>query len=63
MPVCKLDAAFVQHATCPPNKKKIEYRDTTIIGFSLEVRASGGKTTTYGTSIRAAASGSSKSAA
>jgi integrase len=44
MPVRKLDAAFVQQATCPPGVKKIEYRDTTIIGFSLEVRASGGKT-------------------
>jgi integrase len=44
MPVHKLDAAFVQRATCPAGRKKIEYRDTTIIGFSLEVRASGGAT-------------------
>ena len=44
MPVRKLDAAFVQQATCPPNMKKIEYRDTQIIGFSLEVRANGGAT-------------------
>jgi integrase len=44
MPVRQLTAAFVQQATCPAGAKKIEYRDTTIIGFSLEVRASGGKT-------------------
>jgi hypothetical protein len=44
MPVHKLDAAFVQRATCPAGRKKIEYRDTTIIGFCLEVRASGGAT-------------------
>lgn len=44
MPVRQLTAAFVQQATCPPHVKKIEYRDTQIIGFSLEVRASGGKT-------------------
>lgn len=44
MPVRKLDAAFVQLATCPEGKKKIEYRDTQIVGFSLEVRASGGRT-------------------
>jgi integrase len=44
MPVRKLDAAFVQQAPCPPGKKKVEYRDTQIVGFSLEVRASGGRT-------------------
>lgn len=44
MPITKLDAGFVQRATCPEGRRKIEYRDTTIIGFSLEVRASGGKT-------------------
>lgn len=44
MPVQKLDAGFVQRATCPEGKKKIEYRDTTCIGLTLECRASGGKT-------------------
>jgi integrase len=44
MPVRKLEAAFAQVATCPEGKRKIEYRDTQIIGFSLEVRASGGRT-------------------
>src|SRR5688572_5208376 len=44
MPVQKLDAAFVQLAYSPEGRKKIEYRDTIITGFSLEVRASGGKT-------------------
>jgi integrase len=44
MPVRKLDAAFVQLATCPEGKRKIEYRDTQIVGFSLEVRSSGGRT-------------------
>jgi integrase len=44
MPVRKLESAFVQQATCPSGRKKVEYRDTTIIGFSLEVRASGGAT-------------------
>ena len=44
MPVCKLDAAFVQRAHCPAGRKKIEYRCTQVVGFSLEVRASNGKT-------------------
>ena len=44
MPVQKLDAAFVQRATCPAGLKKIEFRHTEVVGFSLEVRASGGKT-------------------
>lgn len=44
MPVRKLDAAFVQQATCPAGLKKIEFRHTEVVGFSLEVRASGGKT-------------------
>ncbi len=44
MPVIQLSAGTIQRATCPPGRKKIEYRDTTIIGFSLECRARGGKT-------------------
>lgn len=44
MPMQKLDAAFARTATCPVGKKKIDYYDTTITGFVLEVRASGGKT-------------------
>ncbi len=44
MPKQKLDAAFARMATCPAGQKKIDYYDTIITGFVLEVRASGGKT-------------------
>lgn len=44
MPKRKLDAAFVQLAHCPEGKKKVDFWDTTISGFVLECRASGGKT-------------------
>lgn len=44
MPVHKLDAAFCLTAMCPPTKKKIDYYDTAIKGFVLEVRNNGGKT-------------------
>ena len=44
MPKVSLDAVFVQRAECPLGKKKIDYWDTAVTGFVLEVRASGGKT-------------------
>ena len=44
MPKVCLDAAFVRNAKCPEEMKRIEYFDTNITGFVLEVRESGGKT-------------------
>ena len=44
MPKVSLDAAFVRSAKCPEGKNRIEYFDTSIKGFTLEVRISGGKT-------------------
>ena len=44
MPKACLDAAFVRSAKCPEGKKRIDYFDTHIRGFVLEVRDSGGKT-------------------
>ena len=44
MPVVQLSAQFVKEAVCPPEKGKVDYYDTTIKGFILEVRPSGGKT-------------------
>lgn len=44
MPKVSLDAIFVRNATCPDGKSKIDYYDTNITGFIVEVRASGGKT-------------------
>lgn len=44
MPTACLDAAFVRTACCPEGKKRIDYFDTHIRGFVLEVRDSGGKT-------------------
>lgn len=44
MPKVKLDAAFAMTASCPPNKKRVDYWDSTITGFVLECRPSGGKT-------------------
>lgn len=41
MPKVKLDASFVLTATCPPGRSKIDYYDTAITGFILEVRPSG----------------------
>lgn len=40
----KLDAAVCSSATCPAGKKKIVLWDSTVTGFTLEVRGSGGKT-------------------
>ncbi|QWV18488.1 site-specific integrase [Stutzerimonas zhaodongensis] len=44
MPHANLDAHFVRNAICPEGKSKVDYYDTAITGFILEVRASGGKT-------------------
>jgi integrase len=44
MPMVRLSPAFVRNASCPADNKKIDYFDTTMRGFMLEVRASGGKT-------------------
>ena len=44
MPKIKLDAAFVAAATCPEGRKRVDYYDTVITGFCLEVRAGGGRT-------------------
>ena len=40
----RLSSSFVRKANCPADQKKIDYFDTTMRGFMLEVRASGGKT-------------------
>jgi len=40
----RLSPVFVRNASCPADQKKIDYFDTTMRGFMLEVRASGGKT-------------------
>ncbi len=44
MPKAQLDATFCLLACCEEGKKKTDYWDTTITGFVLEVRCSGGKT-------------------
>jgi integrase len=44
MPNVSLDAAFVRSAVCPEGKGKIDYYDSAITGFVLEVRSSGGMT-------------------
>ena len=44
MPTVTLDANTVRTATCPSGQKKLDLYDTTIPGFVLEVRPSGGKT-------------------
>lgn len=44
MPIISLSADFCKSAVCPPGKSKENYYDTSITGFILETRASGGKT-------------------
>lgn len=44
MPKAKLDATFCLTARCQPGKARTDYYDTSITGFVLECRASGGKT-------------------
>lgn len=43
MAVVSLDAAFVLTATCPPDKRKVDFYSDRLSGFILEVRANGGK--------------------
>ena len=44
MPKHKLDNAFVLGASCPDDRKRVDYWDTIITGFVLEARSTGGKT-------------------
>lgn len=44
MPKVVLDAAFVRSAKCPEGKNRIDFFDTNITGFVLEVRSTEGKT-------------------
>ncbi|MBC2666056.1 tyrosine-type recombinase/integrase [Novosphingobium flavum] len=44
MPTAKLDATFALTAQCKPGKKRTDYYDTAITGFTLECHASGVKT-------------------
>lgn len=43
MPVVSMDSTFVLTATCPPDKRKVDYYSDKLSGFILEVRANGGK--------------------
>jgi len=44
MPMARLSSAFARQVICPTGHKKIDYFDTVMRGFLLEVRPSGGKT-------------------
>lgn len=44
MPVVRLSERFVRAASCPPERRKIDFFDQRQRGFLLEVRCSGGKT-------------------
>ena len=44
MPIVRFTPGFVRLVACPSQSKKIDYFDSTMRGFMLEVRASGGKT-------------------
>lgn len=44
MPKAKLDSTFVLTASCPTDKKKVDFYDFTIPNFILEVRSNGSKT-------------------
>lgn len=44
MPKITLDAYAVRSASCPEGKQRVEFFDNTTPNFSLEVRATGGKT-------------------
>jgi integrase len=44
MPLVAFSAAFVRAATCPADRRKVDYFDRSQRGFMLEVRSSGGKT-------------------
>ncbi len=44
MPSITLDANVVKNAKCPEGKNRVDFYDTTISGFIVEVRATGSKT-------------------
>jgi integrase len=44
MPITTLSAEFVRNAKCPEGKPKENFYDSSITGFILEVRSTGGKT-------------------
>lgn len=44
MPIHKLDASFCLLAQCAAGKKKTDFYDSVVRGFTLECRSSGGKT-------------------
>lgn len=44
MPKALINTKIVRDAVCPDGKARLEYFDTKVLGFVLEVRASGGKT-------------------
>lgn len=44
MPTVKFSKSFASAAHCPVGSKKVDYFDTQIPGFCLEVRSTGGKT-------------------
>jgi integrase len=44
MPSITLDANVVKNAVCPPEKSRLDLYDTAILGFIVEVRATGSKT-------------------
>src|SRR3954452_7447079 len=44
MPTARLSTSFVRNASCSPNRRKVDYFDTKLPGFLLEVRQTGGKT-------------------
>ena len=44
MPKAKIDHLLATTAQCPPGKRKIDFWDHSIPGFTMEIRANGGKT-------------------
>lgn len=44
MPRVTLDSSFVRNAVCLDDRSKTDYYDMSVVGFILEVRATGGKT-------------------
>lgn len=44
MPKIELTAPFVRHCQCPPGARRVDFFDTAVPGFLLEVRCTGGKT-------------------
>jgi integrase len=44
VPKVELTASFIRHCECPAGVRRIDFFDTAVPGFLLEVRCSGGKT-------------------